>query len=109
RRHTRFSRDWSSDVCSSDLWQNPTVVNNVESISSIPWIILNSGEDYSKIGLGRSTGTKLFSVSGHVKKPGVYEIEMGMTVEEFMNSDEYCGGMVDDRPLKALIPGEIGR
>nr|WP_297307572.1 NADH-quinone oxidoreductase subunit NuoF [uncultured Flavobacterium sp.] len=87
------------------LWQNPTVVNNVESISSVPWIVLNSGEEYSKIGLGRSTGTKLFSVSGHVKKPGVYEIEMGMTVEEFMNSDEYCGGMIDDRPLKGLIPG----
>ena len=87
------------------LWQNPTVVNNVESIASVPWIILNSGEEYSKIGLGRSTGTKLFSVSGHVKKPGVYEIEMGMTVEEFMNSDEYCGGMIDDRPLKGLIPG----
>ena len=87
------------------LWQNPTVVNNVESIASVPWIVLNSGEEYSKIGLGRSTGTKLFSVSGHVKKPGVYEIEMGMTVEEFMNSDEYCGGMIDDRPLKGLIPG----
>ena len=87
------------------LWQNPTVVNNVESIASVPWILLNSGEDYAKIGLGRSTGTKLFSVSGHVKKPGVYEIEMGMTVDEFMNSDEYCGGMIDDRPLKGLIPG----
>ena len=87
------------------LWQNPTVVNNVESIASVPWIVLNSGEEYSKIGLGRSTGTKLFSVSGHVKKTGVYEIEMGMTVEEFMNSDEYCGGMIDDRPLKGLIPG----
>lgn len=87
------------------LWQNPTVVNNVESIASVPWIVLNSGEEYSKIGLGRSTGTKLFSVSGHVKNPGVYEIEMGMTVEEFMNSDEYCGGMIDDRPLKGLIPG----
>jgi len=87
------------------LWQNPTVVNNVESIASIPWIVLNSGEEYAKIGLGRSTGTKLFSVSGHVKKPGVYEIEMGMTVDEFMNSDEYCGGMIDDRPLKGLIPG----
>ncbi|WP_177761333.1 NADH-quinone oxidoreductase subunit NuoF [Flavobacterium sp. I3-2] len=87
------------------LWQNPTVVNNVESIASVPWIVLNSGEEYSKIGLGRSTGTKLFSVSGHVKKPGVYEIEMGMNVEEFMNSDEYCGGMIDDRPLKGLIPG----
>ncbi|WLD23169.1 NADH-quinone oxidoreductase subunit NuoF [Flavobacterium dauae] len=87
------------------LWQNPTVVNNVESIATVPWILLNSGEDYAKIGLGRSTGTKLFSVSGHVKKPGVYEIEMGMTVDEFMNSDEYCGGMIDDRPLKGLIPG----
>ncbi len=87
------------------LWQNPTVVNNVESIASVPWIVLNSGEEYSKIGLGRSTGTKLFSVSGHVKNPGVYEIEMGMTVEEFMNSDEYCGGMIDYRPLKGLIPG----
>lgn len=87
------------------LWQNPTVVNNVESIATVPWIVLNSGEEYAKIGIGRSTGTKLFSASGHVKNPGVYEIEMGMTVEEFINSDEYLGGMVDDRPLKALIPG----
>jgi len=89
----------------SGLWGNPTVVNNVESIANIPWIVNNSGDDYAKIGLGRSTGTKLISASGHIRKPGVYEIEMGITVHEFINSDEYCGGMMDDRPIKALIPG----
>ena len=89
----------------SGLWQNPTVVNNVETIASVPWIINNSGDDYAKIGIGRSTGTKLISASGHIKKPGVYEIELGVSVYEFMNSDEYCGGMIDDRPLKALVPG----
>lgn len=89
----------------SGLWANPTVVNNVESIASIPWIINNTGEEYAKIGVGRSTGTKLISASGHIKNPGVYEIEMGLSVYEFMNSDEYLGGMLDERPLKALIPG----
>jgi NADH-quinone oxidoreductase subunit F len=89
----------------SGLWANPTVVNNVESIAAVPWIVMNGGAEYAKIGLERSTGTKLISASGHIKNPGVYEIEMGITVEEFMNSDEYCGGMLDDRPLKALVPG----
>ena len=89
----------------SGLWANPTVVNNVESISAVPWIVMNGGAEYAKIGLERSTGTKLISASGHIKNPGVFEIEMGITVEEFINSDEYCGGMIDDRPLKALVPG----
>ena len=89
----------------SGLWQNPTVVNNVESIAAVPWIVMNSGAEYAKIGIERSTGTKLISASGHIKNPGVYEIELGVSVEEFMNSDEYCGGMIDDRPLKALVPG----
>ena len=89
----------------SGLWANPTVVNNVESIAAVPWIVMNGGAEYAKIGLERSTGTKLISASGHIKNPGVYEIEMGITVEEFMNSDEYCGGMIDHRPLKALVPG----
>lgn len=89
----------------SGLWQNPTVVNNVESIANVPWIVLNTGAEYAKIGVGRSTGTKLISASGHVKNPGVYEIELGLSVDEFMNSDEYLGGMMDNRPLKALIPG----
>lgn len=89
----------------SGLWAEPTVVNNVESISNVPWIILNSGAEYAKIGIDRSTGTKLISASGHCKNPGVYEIELGLPVDEFMNSDEYLGGMIDGRPLKALIPG----
>src|SRR5215217_3959639 len=89
----------------SGLWANPTVVNNVETIASVPWIINNSGDDYAKIGIGRSTGTKLISASGHVKNPGVYEIELGLSVDEFMNSDEYLGGMFSSRPLKALVPG----
>lgn len=89
----------------SGLWAEPTVVNNVESISAVSWIVNNSGEEYAKIGLGKSTGTKLISASGHIKNPGVYEIELGLSVDEFMNSDEYLGGMIDDRPLKAFIPG----
>lgn len=89
----------------SGLWANPTVVNNVETIAAVPWIINNSGDEYAKIGLGRSTGTKLISASGNIKNPGVYEIELGLSVDEFMNSDEYLGGMSTSRPLKALVPG----
>jgi len=89
----------------SGLWAEPTVVNNVESIANVPWIVLNSGDEYAKIGIGRSTGTKLISASGHCRKPGVYEIELGLSVDEFMNSDEYLGGMINDRPLKAIVPG----
>lgn len=89
----------------SGLWANPTVVNNVETIAAVPWIINNSGDDYAKIGIGRSTGTKLISASGHIKNPGVYEIELGLSVDEFMNSDEYLGGMSSSRPLKAFVPG----
>ena len=87
------------------LYQSPTVVNNVESIANMAWIINNGGDAYASIGIGRSTGTKLISASGHIRKPGVYEIEMGMSVDEFMNSDEYCGGIRDGHHLKALVAG----
>lgn len=87
------------------LYQSPTVVNNVESIANMPWIINNGGDAYAAIGIGRSTGTKLISASGHIRKPGVYEIELGLPVEEFMNSDEYCGGIRDGHYLKALVAG----
>jgi NADH-quinone oxidoreductase subunit F len=89
----------------SGLWANPTVVNNVETIAAVPWIVNNSGADYAAIGIGRSTGTKLISASGNIKNQGVFEIDLGLSVYEFMNSDEYCGGMQTDRPLKALVPG----
>jgi NADH-quinone oxidoreductase subunit F len=87
------------------LYQSPTVVNNVESIANMPWVINNGGEAYSAIGIGRSTGTKLISASGHIEKPGVYEIELGVSVEEFLNSDEYCGGIRKGHHLKALVAG----
>ncbi len=89
----------------SGLYGNPTVVNNVESIAAITPIINMGGDEYAKIGIGKSTGTKLISACGHINKPGVYEIEMSISVEEFMNSDEYCGGIRKGHRLKALIPG----
>ncbi len=89
----------------SGVWSNPTVVNNVESIAAVPYIVNNGGEEYAKIGIGKSTGTKLISASGHINKPGVYEIEMGVTVEEFIYSEEYCGGIWKGRKLKAVVAG----
>src|SRR5690606_18046634 len=87
------------------LFQSPTVVNNVETIASVPWIVNNTGAEYAKIGVGRSTGTKLISASGNINRPGVYEIELGVPVEEFIYSDEYCGGIWKGKQLKAVVPG----
>lgn len=87
------------------LYGCPTVVNNVETIAAVVPIVNMGGDEYAKIGIGRSTGTKLISASGHIKKPGVYEIEMGITVEDFIYSDEYCGGILNDKKLKAVVAG----
>jgi len=87
------------------VWGCPTVVNNVETIAAIVPIINDGGEAYSKIGVGRSTGTKLISACGNINKPGVYEIDMTIPVEEFIYSDEYCGGIPNGKRLKACIPG----
>jgi len=87
------------------LWDCPTVVNNVETLAAVVPIINIGGEEYAKIGIGKSTGTKLLSACGNIKKPGVYEIEMNISVEEFIYSDEYCGGIAKGRKLKACIPG----
>jgi len=87
------------------LYQNPTVVNNVETIAAVPWIVNNTGDEYAKIGIGRSTGTKLISACGHLAKPGIYEIELGVSVEDFIYSDEYCGGIRAGHELKAVVAG----
>ena len=87
------------------LWGRPTVVNNVETIAAVVPIINMGGAEYAKIGIGRSTGTKLISASGHINKPGVYEIDLGLPVEEFLYSEEYCGGIRGGRKLKAVIAG----
>jgi NADH-quinone oxidoreductase subunit F len=87
------------------LYGCPTVVNNVESIAAVVPIINDGGDEYMKIGIGRSTGTKLISASGNLVKPGVYEIELGLPVEEFIYSDEYCGGIANGKKLKATVAG----
>jgi len=83
----------------------PTVVNNVETLTSVPQIIEMGGEVWKNLGTEKSGGTKLWSVSGHVKKPGVYELPMGYKdMEKFILED--CGGMLrSDKKLKAVIPG----
>ena len=86
-------------------WDRPTVVNNVETLAAVVPIINNGGEEYAKIGIGKSTGTKLISACGNIKKPGVYEIDMTISVEDFIYSDEYCGGIAHGKKLKACIPG----
>src|SRR6185369_13919950 len=87
------------------LWGCPTVVNNVETIAAVPHILNMGGEEYAKIGVGKSTGTKLISACGHINKPGVYEIELGVPVEEFIYSDAYCGGIRNGKKLKAVVAG----
>jgi NADH-quinone oxidoreductase subunit F len=87
------------------VWDRPTVVNNVETLAAVVPIINDGGEEYAKIGVGRSTGTKLMSACGNINKPGVYEIDMTISVEEFIFSDEYCGGIANGKKLKACIPG----
>ncbi len=87
------------------VWDRPTVVNNVESIAAVVPILNEGGEEYAKIGVGKSTGTKLISACGNINKPGVYEIDMTISVEEFIYGDEWCGGITNGKRLKACIPG----
>jgi NADH-quinone oxidoreductase subunit F len=86
------------------LYGCPTVVNNVETLTAVPDIIKMGGEAYQKLGTEKSGGTKLWSVSGHVKRPGVYELPMGYAdMEKFIMED--CQGIPNGRRLKAVIPG----
>ncbi|TDH25516.1 NADH oxidoreductase (quinone) subunit F [Segetibacter sp. 3557_3] len=87
------------------LWDSPTVVNNVETLAAVVPIMNMGGTEYARIGVGKSTGTKLISACGNINKPGVYEIDMTISVEEFIYSDEYCGGIANGKQLKACIPG----
>ena len=81
----------------------PTVVQNVETLACVPLIINNCAEWFKSFGSPKNTGPKLYCVSGNVKKPGVYEFPMGITVRELIY--DHCGGVTGDRKLKAVIPG----
>ena len=86
------------------LYNKPTVVNNVETLANLPHIISRGPEWFASIGSPpKSTGTRIFCVSGHVKRPGNYEVPMGVTFRELIY--EQAGGMRSDKPLKAFIPG----
>ncbi len=87
------------------LWGCPTVVNNVESLCAVVPIVNDGGEEYAKIGIGKSTGTKLISACGNLVRPGVYELEMGVSVEEFIYGDDWCRGIANGKKLKACVPG----
>ncbi|MCE5193961.1 MAG: NADH-quinone oxidoreductase subunit NuoF [Nitrospiraceae bacterium] len=87
------------------VWAKPTVINNVETLSNLPYILEIGGEAYSKIGTPECPGPKLYCVSGHVQKPGVYELPMGTTLREIIFT--HCGGIKDNGKLKAVIPGGI--
>jgi NADH-quinone oxidoreductase subunit F len=100
RGHPRLKPPFPAVV---GLYGGPTVVNNVETLAVVPWIILNGGEWYKALGTEKSGGTKLFTVSGHINKPGNYEVPMGYPLMSLINNE--CGGMKSGKKLKACIPG----
>ncbi len=88
------------------LYQRPTIVNNVETLSNLPWIVLNGGDSYAALGAEASKGTRMFAVSGHVLGPGVFEVEFGVTTfRDLIYGEEHAGGIRDGNRLKAFIPG----
>ena len=88
------------------LYMQPTIVNNVETLSNVPWIVNNGAAAYTALGAESSRGTRMFAVSGHVRNPGVYEVEFGTTTfRDIIYAPVYGGGIAGDRELKAFIPG----
>jgi NADH-quinone oxidoreductase subunit F len=85
------------------LYGCPTVINNAETLSSVPAIILRGGEWYAKLGTPRNGGTRLFCISGHVNRPGIYELPMGFPLRRMI--EEVAGGVRGGKKLKAVIPG----
>jgi NADH-quinone oxidoreductase subunit F len=90
------------------LYGEPTVVNNVETMSNLPWIVNNGGAAFAALGEGRSTGTRLFALAGRVKNPGVYEVEMVKnTFRDLIYDPQFGGGLIGDKKIKAFIPGGV--
>jgi NADH-quinone oxidoreductase subunit F len=100
RGHPRLKPPFPAVV---GLYDSPTIINNVETLANVPHIIRNGADWYASIGVERNAGTRLFGVSGHVQKRGVYELPMGTSLRELIF--EHCGGMRNGRKLKAVVPG----
>jgi len=84
-------------------WQSPTLLNNCETFATVPAILRMGGGAYAEVGTPKNGGTRLFCISGHVNKPGVYELPLGFNLLRMIN--EVCGGMRNGKKLKAVIPG----
>jgi NADH-quinone oxidoreductase subunit F len=87
------------------LYSKPTIINNVETLANVPRIVEKGVEWYRSFGTPKSPGTKCFSLSGHVNRPGNYELPFGTTLRELIESPHYGGGMKGGRPVKIIIPG----
>ena len=87
------------------LWASPTTINNVETMTNVPLIINKGSEWYSKIGVAKHPGPILVGISGHVNKPGVYEIPTGVPLLTLINDAQYGGGVSGGKKIKAVIPG----
>jgi NADH-quinone oxidoreductase subunit F len=88
------------------LYGQPTIVNNVETLSNLPWVLRNGAAAYTAIGTETSPGTRMVAVSGHVKRPGVFEIINGTTTfRDLIYGEDFCQGIRGDRALKAFVPG----
>jgi NADH-quinone oxidoreductase subunit F len=87
------------------LYGGPTVINNCETLVTVPAIVLNGGEWYASYGTEKSKGTRVYGLSGHVKKPGNYELPLGIPLRELIYDEKYGGGVLGDRQVKAVIPG----
>ena len=88
------------------LYLCPTIVNNVETLCAVKHIVAMGGAEYAKLGTPNNTGTRIVSISGHVRKPGYYEVEVGkVTLGELINDPLFGSGLHDGRKLKAVIPG----
>jgi NADH-quinone oxidoreductase subunit F len=88
------------------LYGKPTIVNNVETLSNLGWIVTNGADAYKEFGSEASPGTRLFAISGHVERPGVYEVEQGVTTfRDLIYGDNFCQGIREGHELKMFIPG----
>ena len=105
--HGDLGQPWSKPPfpAQAGLYGKPTVVNNVETLANVPPVIVNGADWYIGLGTDQSKGVKVVCMSGHVKRPGNYEVEMGkVTYRELIYGDNYCQGMLDDKGFKAFLP-----
>ncbi len=106
RGYPREKPPWFPAV--KGLYSQPTIVNNVETVSNLPWIVQHGGAGFAALGVGRSAGTRIFSLSGHVNRPANFEIEMAKTTFRDLIYDPALGGGIrNGNQLKAFVPGGV--